>query len=410
MAGLKTDANGNKLVTFRYGGKQFTRSAGTKDHKVARTIKSRVETTIFELTQGFIVLPDGADPGEFIVTGGKRSEKPVLVAPAKGLTLGDLFRLYDEHFPSGAKAGTTLAMEGFHRNHLLRHFSPESSVEAMTLADAQGYANTRSRETYRNRPIRPPTISKELSTLRVIWNWALKRGDLKKPVPFQMRDLSFDRTEQKAPFQTYEEIHRMVERGKVGKPEEPALWESLYLSLEEVHEVLAHVRQVARHPFIYPMFAFAAMTGARRSEICRSRIEDWNMERRTVNIREMKRKRGRSTFRMVDMSTPLASVMGDWLKRHPGGHHTICKEGEPITVGMAYGYFKRTLRGSKWEVVPGFHTFRHSFASILASKGVDEMTIDRWMGHQTVEQRERYRHLFPKGLKRSIETLMLAGQ
>ena len=72
MAGLKTDANGNKLVTFRYGGKQFTKSAGTKDHRIAGAIKSRVETTIFQLTQGFIELPDGADPGEFIVTGGKR--------------------------------------------------------------------------------------------------------------------------------------------------------------------------------------------------------------------------------------------------------------------------------------------------------------------------------------------------
>ena len=137
MAGLKTDANGNKLVTFRYGGKQFTKSAGTKDHRIAGPIRSRVETTIFELTQGYIELPEGADPGEFIVTGGKRLEKPILVAPVKGLTLGDLFRLYDEHFPSGAKAGTTLAMEGFHRSHLLRHCGPESPVEAMTLADAQ---------------------------------------------------------------------------------------------------------------------------------------------------------------------------------------------------------------------------------------------------------------------------------
>jgi integrase len=296
MAGLKTDANGNKLVTFRYGGKQFTKSAGTKDQAMARRIKSRVETTIFELTQGFIELPDGADAGEFIVTGGKRAEKPVLVAPAKGLTLGNLFHLYDEHFPSGAKAGTTKAMEGFHRNHLLRLFGPESIVETMSLADAQNNANRRSRETYRERPILPPTISKELSTLRVIWNWALKRGDLMKPVAFKMRDLSFDRTDQKAPFQTFDDIQRAIGRGKMGKAEEATIWECLYLNLEEVYQVLAYVRENARHPFILPMFAFAALTGARRSEICRSRIEDWNLQHRKVNIREMKRKRGRSSF------------------------------------------------------------------------------------------------------------------
>jgi integrase len=75
---------------------------------------------------------------------------------------------------------------------------------------------------------------------------------------------------------------------------------------------------------------------------------------------------------------------------------------------MAYGHFKRTLGGSKWAVIPGFHTFRHSFASILASEGVDETTIDRWMGHQTQEQRDRYRHLFPRNRKRAIELLALS--
>lgn len=42
LAGLKSDANGNKLDTSRFGGKPFTKSAGTKDHGVAGTINSRV--------------------------------------------------------------------------------------------------------------------------------------------------------------------------------------------------------------------------------------------------------------------------------------------------------------------------------------------------------------------------------
>jgi hypothetical protein len=49
MAGLKSDAKGNKLVTFWFGGKQFTKSAGTKDPRVAEAVKARVEDTIFRL-------------------------------------------------------------------------------------------------------------------------------------------------------------------------------------------------------------------------------------------------------------------------------------------------------------------------------------------------------------------------
>lgn len=243
----------------------------------------------------------------------------------------------------------------------------------------------------------------------MIWNWGRKYGHVVSPVPFRLKDLSFDRTEQRPPFQTRAAIEKTIGRGGLTPAQEAALWECLYLELDEVREVLEHVRVHGRHPFIFPMFAFAAMTGARRSEICRSRVEDWNLEDGTVVIREKKRKRGRSTFRTVEVNSTLAAVMGDWLASHPGGQFTICRDGEPLTVDMAHDHFKRTLAGSKWAVIPGFHTFQHSFASNLASLGVDDTTIDRWMGHQTQEQRERYRHLFPRNRMQAIELLDIGG-
>jgi integrase len=364
--------------------------------------------TVFRLTKGYVSLPEGADPGEFIISGGTRAAKAVIPAvsePTKGLTLGELIRLYEENLPRGAKADTTAAMEGFHKAHLLRIFGPDVEIRTLALADVQRYANRRSREMYRGKPILPSTVLKELSTLRVIWNWGRKQGHVASDIPFQNKDLHFPRTEQKPPFQTFEAIQQTIERGGLTEGEQAALWECLYLTLDEVHEVMVHVRDHAKHPFIYPMFAFAAMTGARRSEICRSRVEDWDLGSRTVILREKKRKRGRSSYRTVDVNSALAGVMGEWLRNHPGGQSTICKDGGPLTVDMAHDHFKRTLAASRWAVIPGFHTFRHSFASILASRGVDETTIDRWMGHQTADQRERYRHLFPKNRKHAIELL-----
>jgi site-specific recombinase XerD len=46
-------------------------------------------------------------------------------------------------------------------------------------------------------------------------------------------------------------------------------------------------------------------------------------------------------------------------------------------------------------VLRGWHVLRHSFASNLAAKGVDQRFIDEFLGHQTEAQRRRYRHLFP---------------
>ena len=49
------------------------------------------------------------------------------------------------------------------------------------------------------------------------------------------------------------------------------------------------MKKAAQHPFIYPMFVFAAHTGARRSEILRSQVDDFDFQSRTVQIREKKR-------------------------------------------------------------------------------------------------------------------------
>jgi hypothetical protein len=153
-AGLKSDARGNKSVTFWFGGRQFTKSAGTRDPKTAEAVKARVEDTLFRLGKGYLTLPEGADLGDFVVSGGQLTARPgAPVDQRKPITLVDLLGLYNAHFPRGAKERSTVAMEGFHKAHLIRLLGADAAVETMTLPDAQRYANKRSREKYRGKPI-----------------------------------------------------------------------------------------------------------------------------------------------------------------------------------------------------------------------------------------------------------------
>lgn len=398
-------------IRFRWV-KPYKRSLKLSGDDEARRVCAVIEETIQDLRRGKRTIPTAADPAEFIFTGGLIIERPEEVEPADApdvLTLGRLWELYEEQSAERSKEVTTRKTEGYHRAHLVRILGARFPLDTLDLTHAQRYARRRSREKWRGKRIGPTTILKEVAMLRVLWNWGRKFKHLDSPFPLRLGDLEFERTVDRAPFQTMEQIQRAIERGKLTKDEVSALWECLYLTLEEVHEMLEHVRLNASHSFIHPMFVFVAMTGARRSEICRSRVEDFDFENLVVTIREKKRKRGRDSFRKVDMNATMSRVMKAWFAGHPGGQSAISKEGEPLSVDMATNHFKRTLAHSKWSVIPGFHTFRHSFASILASKGVDEPTIDKWMGHQTPEQRERYRHLFPKGLKRSIELLADGG-
>ncbi len=146
------------------------------------------------------------------------------------------------------------------------------------------------------------------------------------------------------------------------------------------------------------------------------------------------------------MSPPLKAVLAAWLAEHPGGPFLFCQSGfverskkrsrttghqgekarpgslkgrlatvrpreaqatAGITRDEAHDHFKRTLAGSKWEVLRGPHVLRHSFISCLAAAGVDQRIIDDFVGHQTDEQRRRYRHLLPDVKKKALSSVFV---
>jgi len=412
MAHLRQDRNGNFLVAFRWQGVQFTRSLDTKDEALASTSTAKVEETLMRLKRGWLTIPDGVEPGRFIASGGEITAAPEPkgdASPGKPVTLEELFRRHREDIPGGARESTTLATEKIHCNHFARILKGSTPVESLTLAVAQRYVAARSREIYRNKPIRPETILKELETLRKIWGWGAKVGLVGVSCSWSLADLQVGKQGGREPFRTFDEIERQLKRGGLSEAERERLWECLYLGGEEVERLLGYVEANAAFPWIHPMFVFCALTGARRSEICRSRIDDFDFEHGVVHIREKKRDRSRSeTMRSVDLHPSLVQVTQAWLEMHPGGVHTLANsDGEAITIDQATWHFNRTLAGhARFCKIPGFHTLRHSFASICASRGIDQRIIDKWMGHQTAEMRARYQHLFPASRKSAIESLL----
>ena len=122
---------------------------------------------------------------------------------------------------------------------------------------------------------------------------------------------------------TMAEIERQIAAG--GDPD--TLWEALYLQASELAELLAHVKDKAPHPWIYPLFCFAAHTGARRSEILRALVADVDFTGNTVLVREKKRSRGQRTTRRVPLTPFLKKVLKDWLAIHPGGPALFCHAG-----------------------------------------------------------------------------------
>src|SRR5262249_13161029 len=158
--------------------------------------------------------------------------------------------------------------------------------------------------------------------------------------------------EQGLPFMTWEEAEARIAAGDDAE----RVWECVYLRPGEIAQLLQWVKERPVSLWVYPMFAFAAHTGARRSEIVRALQSDVDLAGGVVTIREKKRDKAKLTTRRVPLTPFLRVLLADWMKRRGRGKTLFCKtDGKPITPREAHNYFQRGLRLSKWAVLKGWH-------------------------------------------------------
>ena len=401
-------------IGFRFDGKKYLRSKTLKirDVRQAESKCGVIEQTIRYLSDGMLSVPEGVDVGEFILSGGKLTARPVAVLPPRELTLEEICDLYDAS--THAKEESTRRTERTHVKHLLRILRPGSIANRLEKRDIQAYVDKRASETYERtgQKTTKETIKKEIGTLSVIGKWAKDAEYVTTGLP--TRDLRFPKGTKKDPFRTWRECEQemtaagLAERAIKGmskseKTRVGQIWESLFLEEDEILDLLAHVADKKA----FPMFAFAAYTGARRSEMCRAETSDVNFVTDRVKLREKKRNTSMVvTYRYVPLHPDLREIMSAWLKVHPGGMFLFTGEDDgELTWKMATKRFRSTIQRSRWAVLHGWHTFRHSFASNLARNGIPQAHIDEMMGHETEVMRERYRHLFPHDLDQSVGKL-----
>ncbi len=437
MASLQ-ERGGSFRFIFRFHSKQHFVTIGKVSPEEARAKAALVDYLLLRLKQRLIALPAGVGIVEFLQHDGKPPNGTVAIPERQELSLSSFRDSYlDTHRPS-LEPRTVEGIE-LHFKHLITALGERFPIRELKLTDLQGYVDARAKaKGMSGKRLSPATIKKEIVSLRAAWNWGSKMGLVSGRFPND--GLRFGKVDEKPPFMTREEIERRI-AGGVTPYQKKELWNALFLTLTEVSELLGHVRAAASLPWVYPMVCFAAHTGARRSELLRVEIADIDFEGKAVLVNEKKRARGKRTTRRVPLSPFLVGVLKDWLAVHPGGPYLFCNtalverskkrsrttghkgdktrastvkgrtEGVkernlpgfgPITEDEAHDHLRRSLRGSRWEVVKGWHVARHSFASNCAAKGIDQRLIDRWLGHTTDEMRRRYQHLLPNQEQKAI--------
>ncbi len=182
-----------------------------------------------------------------------------------------------------------------------------------------------------------------------------------------------------------------------------------YLTLEEIEQL----KEAIKDDFLISLFVdLALQTGGRFETILTIQKKDVNLQQKTVTLKNHKAGKTYTGFLQDELVGTLREYMNqlninDYLISFEGKHS------EKLTQRHIQHRIKPALdelfnqgldtKDAKNRVV--IHTFRHTFASHLAIKGVPIFTIKELMNHAKIDQTLRYAKLSPQNGKDAVKGL-----
>lgn len=150
-----------------------------------------------------------------------------------------------------------------------------------------------------------------------------------------------------------------------------------YLNRSEIEMFLT----AAKEERIYPAIITAIYTGMRLGELQRLRWDDINMSQNIIMVHKSKT----GTFRAI----PLSDKLKEYLLSIQKTPDDLCFDFTNRLKLLSKVVKKSGLIGIGW------HTFRHTFASLLLQEGVSIYKVAQYLGHSTTTTTEIYGHLQP---------------
>lgn len=180
-----------------------------------------------------------------------------------------------------------------------------------------------------------------------------------------------------------------------------------HLSLDDAQKLLAEAarraQQQRRWHSLYVAVSLALRLGLRRGEVYGLRWEDVNIKQRRLNVaRSYKGLTKNGKPRTLPISDDLARVLELWRPLCPV-QPLVCPLGVKARNGL--GWLLRSA-GCR-PLARGWHSLRHSFATLWIEQGGSIMTLKEMLGHATLNQVLVYAHVSPSALAVDLAKMKL---
>lgn len=175
----------------------------------------------------------------------------------------------------------------------------------------------------------------------------------------------------------------------------------LYAVAQHQKETSSSIKQQSLAARDLAMLTLFYGCGLRRKEGVNVMVDDINFDRRIVHVRKGKNYKER----LVPFSKSGLNYLQEWiydyrpqlLPRKTESHLFIGLRGRPLSGGTLYTRLKLLVQAvenrSLNQKNVGLHSLRHSVATHLLQNGMSLQSIQRFLGHSSLESTQIYTHL-----------------
>lgn len=156
----------------------------------------------------------------------------------------------------------------------------------------------------------------------------------------------------------------------------------------------------------YAILQVFLQTGIRVSELCHLRLDDVDLEGRTLRVREGKG----MVAREIELEKKGCQAIKSYLAIRPQTFHEqlfLNRDGEPMGErGVRKLVVKYRIKAGITKKV-SCHSLRHTFATYKAEKGVSPFQLQQWLGHASLNTTQIYVHLGRQNAQKVMENTSL---
>ena len=243
---------------------------------------------------------------------------------------------------------------GYFNNFLAVKYNCPIYVEDIKLKDIEDYLLYE-----KERGIASASRSRSVYILRSFYNYCVKKDIVRK------------------------NIANLVEPVKVKQKERD------FITEEEFEQLAATIKQPVIRTVVQTMF----YTGGRMSEMINLKLEDVDLENKILHIIEGKGGKDRD----IPISDKLHKILTNYLENirdvevELGRFFAIRTTGK-VSASYINRLIKEAVAKLGWDKDVTAHVLRHSFSTNLLEKGASVVSIQKLLGHSSLNVTSRYLH------------------